>query len=83
MGKCLTSRLSQRQAKAQTRDSEIRHVRLQVESAERTVSGGCFCRLLWMLQKKIKYWLYTLFSGFSEGGWGSRKAGWFICSMLK
>lgn len=43
---------------------------LQVESTERTVSGGCFRRLLWMLQKKIKYWLYTLSSGFSEEGWG-------------
>lgn len=49
---------------------------LQVESTERTVSGGCFRRRLWMLQKKIKYWLYKLSSGFSEGG--GEWEGWLV-----
>lgn len=79
MGKCLTtSRLTQCQEKAQTQcfGDKAHEAMLQVASTERTVSGGCFRRLLWMLQKKIKYWLYTLFSGFSEGG-GERE-GWLI-----
>ena len=47
-----------------------------MESTERTVSGGCFRRLLRMLQKKIEYWLHTLSSGFSEGG--GEWEGWMV-----
>lgn len=77
MGKCLiTCRVLSARRKPKRSYLETRLMRLQVENSERAGPGSCFHRLFWMLQKKIKYRLYTLCSGFSE--WGGEWEGCLV-----
>lgn len=76
-GKCLTTcRVLSARRKPKRSYLETRLVRLQVENSERAGPGSSFHRLFWMLQKKIKYRLYTLCSGFSE--WGGEWEGCLV-----
>lgn len=77
MGKCLTTcRVLSASRKAQCSNLETRLRRLQVEISERAAPGSCLHRLFWMLQKKMKYRLYTLCSGFTE--WGGEWEGCLV-----
>lgn len=77
MGKYLTTcRVLRARRKPQYSYLETKLMKLQVENIKRAAPGSCFHRLFWMLQKKIKYKLYTFCSAFTE--WGGE---WEGCSV--